>query len=128
MFPYISLSSSHPSLSLSLSVPIALFLPLWLLPSINPILPLNPLQPLLALRQILRALGHLLRLVVEDDEIAVHKIEAVELVAGLLGVGDLVVDDKGGTLGGGGGALADLAHGAEFGEQGEEGGWVEVVG
>jgi len=95
--------------------------------SVNTILPLNPLEPLLALGQILGALGHLLRLVVEDDEVAVHEVEAVELVAGLLGVGHLVVDDEGGALGGGGVALADLAHGAEFGEEGEEGRWVEVV-
>jgi hypothetical protein len=91
-------------------------------------LPLHPLQPLLPLSQILRALDHLLRLVVEDDEVAVHEVEAVELVAGLLGVGHLVVDDEGGALGVGGVALADLAHGAEFGEEGEEGGRVQVVG
>lgn len=65
---------------------------------------------------------------VEHDQIAIHEIEAVQLVAGLLGVGDLVVDDEGGALGVGGVALADLAHRTEFAEEREEGGRVEVVG
>jgi hypothetical protein len=96
--------------------------------SINAILPLDPLQPLLPLRQILRTLRHLLRLVVEHDQVAVHEIEAVQLVAGLFGVGHLVVDHECGALGVGGVALADLAHRNEFTEEREEGGRVEVVG
>jgi len=42
------------------------------------------------------------------DEVAVLKIEAVQLIAGLLGVHDIFEDDEGGTLGGVGDALADL--------------------
>jgi hypothetical protein len=86
-------------------------------------LSLHPLQPLLPLRQILRAPGHLLGLVVEHDEVAVHEVEAVELVARLLGVGHLVVHDKGGALGRRRVALPDLADGAEFAEELEEWRW-----
>lgn len=51
---------------------------------------------------------------VEDDEVAVLEVEAVELVAGGLGVHDVLVDDVGGALCVGRDALADLADGAEF--------------
>lgn len=43
------------------------------------------------------------------DEIAVLEVEAVELVAGLLGIHHILVDDKGSALGVAGNALADLA-------------------
>ena len=65
---------------------------------------------------------------VEHHQIAIHKIEPVQLVAGLFGVGDLVVDDERGALGVGGVALSNLAYRAEFAKEGEEGGRVEVVG
>jgi hypothetical protein len=43
------------------------------------------------------------------DEVTALEVEAVELVAGLLGVHDIFVDDKGGALGVVGDALSDLA-------------------
>ena len=90
---------------------------------------LQVLQPLLPLRQILlRHLRHLLRLMVQHDQVAVHEVESVQFVAGLLGVHDVVVDDKRGALGGGGGAGADLADGTELAEEVEQGGRIDVVG
>ena len=65
---------------------------------------------------------------IQHHEIPIHEIEPVQLVAGLFGVGDLVVDDERGALGVGGVALSDLPHRTEFAEEGEEGGRVEVVG
>ena len=57
---------------------------------------------------------------IQHYQIPVLEIEPVELVACLFGVGDVLVDDKGGSLGVVGGALADLADGAEFAEEVEE--------
>ena len=54
-------------------------------------------------------LGHLLGLVVEDDEVAALEVEAVQAVAGLFGVGHVFVDDEAGAFGVVGDALADLA-------------------
>jgi hypothetical protein len=53
---------------------------------------------------------HFLRLVVEDDEVARLEVEAVELVAGGLGVEDVFEDDEGGAARGGRDALADLSR------------------
>lgn len=44
------------------------------------------------------------------DEIAILKVEAVQLIAGLLGVHDIFEDDEGGALSGVGDALADLTR------------------
>ena len=57
---------------------------------------------------------------VQHYQIPVLEIEPVELVARLFGVGDVLVDDKDGAFGVVGGALADLADGAEFAEEVEE--------
>ena len=65
---------------------------------------------------------------VQHHQVPIHEVEAVQLVAGLLGVLDVVVDDEGGALGGGAVAGADLADGTEFREQVEEGWRVDVVG
>jgi hypothetical protein len=46
---------------------------------------------------------------VRTDEIAVLEVEAVQLVAGLLGIQDFLVNDECGPLGVVGDALADLA-------------------
>ena len=51
---------------------------------------------------------------VEHNKIPVLEVEAVEFVAGALGVHDVFVDDEGGAFGVGRDALADLADGAEF--------------
>jgi hypothetical protein len=95
---------------------------------INPILPLNPLQRLLPLLHILLALRHLLWLVIQHHQVPTHEIEPIQFIARLLRVGDFVVHDERGALGGGGVALPDLADGAEFAEEGEERGRVEGVG
>jgi hypothetical protein len=90
---------------------------------------LQVLQPLLPLRQILFChLRHLLRLVVQYHQIPIHEVEAVQLVTGLLRIHNVVVNNERGAFGGGGGASADLADGAEFAEEVEEGGRVDVVG
>ena len=47
---------------------------------------------------------------VEDDEVAVLEVEAVEFVAGGFGVHDVFVDDEGGTLGIACYALSDLTR------------------
>ena len=65
---------------------------------------------------------------VQHDQISVHEVEPVELVAGLLGVDDVVVDNERGALGRGGGASADLPDGAELAKEVEEGRRVDVVG
>jgi hypothetical protein len=49
-------------------------------------------------------------LVVEDDEVARLEVEAVELVAGGLGVEDVFEDDEGCAARGGRDALADLSR------------------
>lgn len=43
------------------------------------------------------------------DEVTALEVEAVQLVAGLLRIHDVVIDNKGGSLGIGSNALADLA-------------------
>lgn len=43
------------------------------------------------------------------DKIAILEVEAIELVACLLGVHYVLINDEGGTLGIAGNALADLA-------------------
>ena len=65
---------------------------------------------------------------VQHDQISVHEVEPVELIAGLLGIDDVVVDDERGALGCGGGAGADLPDGAELAKEIEEGGRIDVVG
>ena len=53
--------------------------------------------------------SHLLWLMIEDDEVAVLEIVAVELVASLFCVYDIFVNDECGALCVVGDALADLA-------------------
>ena len=65
---------------------------------------------------------------VQHDEIAILEVEAVQLVAGALGVHDIFVDDEGGAFGVCRDALADLAEGAEFAEEVEEVVGADVVG
>lgn len=90
---------------------------------------LQVVQPLLPLRQILlRHFRHLLWLVVQDHQVPIHEVEPVQLVAGLLGVYDIVVDDERGTLGSRGSARANLTDGAKLAEQVKEGRRVDVVG
>ena len=62
---------------------------------------------------------------VEDDEVAVLEVEAVQLVAGALRVHDIFVDDEGGALGVACDALADLAGRFVSGTRSRD--WVEVV-
>ena len=95
---------------------------------IDPILPLNGLCSLLPLRQILRTLHHFLRLVIQHHEVSIHEVESVQFITRLLGIGDFVIHDEGGALGGWGVTLSDLADGTEFAEEAEEGGRIEVVG
>lgn len=57
---------------------------------------------------------------VPTDEIAILKVEAVELVAGLLRIHYILVDDEGGALGVARNALADLT--AKTQSVGEDGG------
>lgn len=54
---------------------------------------------------------------VRTDEIAVLEVEPVQLVAGLLRVHDILVDDEGGAFGVVRDALADLAGGFVSGLQ-----------
>jgi hypothetical protein len=90
---------------------------------------LQVVQPLQPLRQILlRHFRHLLRLVIQYHQVPIHEVEPVQLVAGLLGVHDVVVDDERGTLGSRGGTRANLTDGAKLAEQVEEGRRVDVVG
>jgi hypothetical protein len=71
---------------------------------------------------------HLFGLMVKDDEIAVHEIEAIEFVTGLFCVQDILVDDKSGSFGGVGGPSADLSNGTELAKEVEQSGRVDVVG
>ena len=48
---------------------------------------------------------------VRTDKVTTLEVEAVQLVAGLLCVHHVVIDNKGSSLGVGGNALADLAVG-----------------
>lgn len=57
---------------------------------------------------------------VKHDEIAVLEVEAVQLVAGALGVEYIFIDNVGGAFGVGGDALADLAYRPEFAEEFEQ--------
>lgn len=56
------------------------------------------------------------------DEIAVLKVEAVQLVASLLGIQYVFIDDEGGALGVGRDALSDLAT-----RQSQHGSSIEAV-
>jgi len=71
---------------------------------------------------------HLLWLMVEDDEIPVHEVEAIEPVASVLRVHDIFVDDIGCALCGIGGAGSYLPEWTVLAEEIEEGGSVDVVG
>lgn len=62
---------------------------------------------------------------VEDDEVAVLEVEAVEFVARALGVHHVFVDHEGRALGVACYALADLSYGSEFAL---EWGWMVLVG
>lgn len=53
---------------------------------------------------------------VENDEIAILEVEAVQLVASGFGVHDILVDDEGGALCVVRNALADLPYRAESGD------------
>ena len=88
------------------------------------------LQIFLPLRNILLrdSLGHLLGLVVQDYQIPIHKVETIELVAGLFGVNHIIIDHECGPLGRGGGASTDLAYGAKFREEIKECRRIDVVG
>jgi hypothetical protein len=88
------------------------------------------LQILLPLRNIfLRdSLGHLLGLVVQDYQIPIHKIEPIELVAGLFGVNHIIIDHECGPLGRGGGASTNLTYGAKLREEVKERRRIDVVG
>jgi hypothetical protein len=55
--------------------------------------------------------GHLVDLVVENHEIAVLEVEAVQFVASAFGVENILVNDECSALGVGCNALADLAGG-----------------
>lgn len=65
---------------------------------------------------------------IQHHEIAIHEIKPVQLITRLFGIGDLVIHDERGALGGGRVALADLAYGSEFAEEREERWGVEGVG
>lgn len=65
---------------------------------------------------------------IEHDEIAGLEVEAIQLVAGLLGIHDVFEDDECGTLSLRGHALADLAEGTLVRGIGEgEEGFVEEI-
>jgi len=61
---------------------------------------LHLLEVLLSSSDIFRSRGqlHLLWLMVKDDEISVHEVEAVQSVAGVFGVHNVLVDDIGSAL------------------------------
>lgn len=73
------------------------------------------------LGEVLRTLDHLLRLVIQHHQVPILELEPVQLVVRLLGVGDLVIDDKGRALGALGVAFSDLADRSELSEEVEEG-------
>lgn len=54
--------------------------------------------------------GHFIGLVVQDHEVAVLEVEAVQLVAGTLCIHDIFVDDESGSLGICRDSLADLTE------------------
>ena len=54
---------------------------------------------------------------VENDEIAILEVEAIQLVAGGFGVHDILVDDEGGALCVVRNALANLPYRAEPGDK-----------
>lgn len=49
-------------------------------------------------------------LVIEDDQVAILEVEAVQFVTSAFRVHDIFVDDKGGAFRIGGNALANLAN------------------
>jgi hypothetical protein len=57
------------------------------------------------------------RLMIENDEVSVLKVETVKLVACLFGVYDIFVDNEGGAFCVVGDALADLTNGTEFAKE-----------
>jgi len=57
------------------------------------------------------------RLMIENDEVSVLEVETIELVACLLGVYDIFVDNEGGALCVVGDTLADLTDGTEFAKE-----------
>lgn len=63
-------------------------------------------------------------LMVENDEIAVLEVEAVQLVASTLRIHDILVDHESGALCVGGDALADLAGRNTWSADGLSGGRV----
>lgn len=81
---------------------------------------LQLLQILHPLRQPFLCLCHLLRLMIQHDQISILEVEAIQLIACLFRVHDILVHDEGGAFGAVGGSLTDLAYGAEFAEEVEE--------
>jgi len=98
--------------------------------SVDAMLLLYFLEVLLSRSNVFGSRGqlHLLGLMVEDDEVSVHEVKAVQSVAGIFGVHDVLVDDVGGALCCVGRAGSDLPDGTMLAEQVEESGGVDVVG
>ena len=67
-------------------------------------------------RASLDALRRLSALVIQHDQVAVRDVESAEVLARLLGVVDVLVDDVGGALGRLGRPEANLSQGAVFTE------------
>lgn len=65
---------------------------------------------------------------VEDYKIAVHEVETVQLVAGLLRIHDIFINHKSGALGFVVGPGANLTDGTKLAEEVKEGWGVDVVG
>jgi hypothetical protein len=77
---------------------------------------------------LLRVHFHLLRLMIQHNEIPVHKIETVQFITGLLRIHDIFVDDVGRAFGRVGGACSDLADRPVFAKEIEERLGVDIVG
>lgn len=64
---------------------------------------------------------------IQYHQVSIHELKAVQFVVSLLSIGDLVINDEGGALGGGSVALSDLADWAEFAEETKKGRWIDGV-
>jgi hypothetical protein len=71
---------------------------------------------------------HFFGLVIENDQVTVSEIKAVQFIARLLRIQDVFIDNVGCSLRGIGGSGSNLAYWTKFAKEIEEGGAVNVVG
>lgn len=98
--------------------------------SINAVFLLHLLEILLPSSNIFsgRSDLHLLGLMVEDDQISVHEVEAIQSVAGILRIHNILIDDIGCSLGVVCGTSSYLSEGTVLAEKIEEGRSIDIVG